>query len=165
MRGARVIAIDPDTSTIQPLLAQLTVEQYARIEVRRAELPNLELAAASLSFVHLARVFHLLEGPAIRESLQRLADCLRKDGKLFLSVLTPDGEYWSDYRQEYERRCALNETWPGAVDPRTPHLLDEHVLQRELTLAGFGVEEFLSFPLPWDPSQMCCGVVAVPHVC
>ena len=36
---------------------------------------------------------------------------------------------------------------------------------RELTLAGFGVEEFLSFPLAWDPSQICCGVVAIPQVC
>jgi hypothetical protein len=43
--------------------------------------------------------------------------------------------------------------------------LDPHVLQRELTLAGFGVEEFLSFPLAWDPSQICCGVVAIPQVC
>jgi SAM-dependent methyltransferase len=166
VRGARVIAIDPDTNSIQPLLVQLPVQQYARIDVRRGQLPQLSLpAAASLTSIHVARVFHLLDGAAIRESLQRFSDHLRKDGKLFISVLTPGGEYWSHFRQEYARRCAVNETWPGAADSRRPHLIDEHVLGRELTLAGFGIEESLTFPLAWDPSQICCGIVAIPHVC
>jgi SAM-dependent methyltransferase len=165
VRGARVIAIDPDTNSIHPLLAQLPVQQYARIDVRSGRLPNLSLPAASLTSIHAARVFHLLDGAAIRKSLQRFSDCLRKDGKLFISVLTPDGEYWSTFRKEYDRRCALNETWPGAPDARWPHLLDEHVLERELTLAGFGIEDSMTFPLAWDPSQICCGVVAFPHVC
>lgn len=165
VRGARIIAIDPDTTQIQPLLAQLSVQDYARVEVRNGELPDLKLAPASLTSIHVARVFHLLDGPQIRESLRRFAEALRKDGKLFISALTPQGDYWAKSRQDYERRCAFNETWPGAADARRPHLLDEHVLERELTLAGFGVEEFLSFPLAWDPSQICCGVVAIPQVC
>ena len=165
MRGARVIAIDPDTTHIQPLLGQLPVQQYSRIDVRSGRLPALGLKPGSLTSIHVARVFHLLDGAAIRGSLLRFADYLRRDGKLFISVLTPDGEHWADFRQDYARRCELDETWPGAADAQRPHLLDQHVLERELTLAGFGVEEFLSFPLAWDPSQMCCGVVAVPHVC
>jgi SAM-dependent methyltransferase len=165
VRGARVIAVDPETSRIQPLLAQLSVQDHARIEVRGGELPNVKLAPSSLTSIHVARVFHLLDGREIRDSLQRFAESLRRDGKLFISVLTPRGDYWSNFRQDYERRCAFNETWPGAADSRHPHLLDEHVLERELTLAGFGVEEFLSFPLAWDPAQICCGVVAIPQVC
>jgi len=165
MRGACVVAIDPDVSPIQPLLGQLTVQQFARVDVRCGRLPSLGLAPASLTSIHVARVFHLLDGGAIRGSLQHFSDYLRKDGKLFISVLTPEGEHWADFKQEYARRCERDELWPGAADSRRPHLLDQHVLERELTLAGFGVEEFLSFPLAWDPSQMCCGVVAVPHVC
>src|SRR5438552_4929199 len=165
VRGARVIAVDPDTTQIQPLLAQLPVQDQARIELRTGELPALQLASGSLTSIHVARVFHLLDGPQIRDSLCRFCDYLRKHGKLFISVLTPAGEYWASFRQDYERRCAFNETWPGAPDSRHPHLLDEHVLERELTLAGFGVEEFLSFPLAWDPLQICCGVVAIPQVC
>jgi SAM-dependent methyltransferase len=164
VRGARVIAIDPDINSIQPLLAQLPVKQYACIDVRSGRLPSLSLPAGSLTSIHVARVFHLLDGVAIRSSLQRCSDWLRKDGKLFISVLTPGGEYWSRFRQEYDRRCAVNETWPGAADARRPHLIDEHVLERELTLAGFGIEDSMTFPLAWDPSQICCGVVAIPHV-
>jgi SAM-dependent methyltransferase len=165
VRGARVIAVDPDTTRIQPLLAQLAVQDHARIDLRSGELPDLKLAPRSLTSIHVARVFHLLDGREIRDSLQRFSEFLRRDGKLFISVLTPEGEYWAKFRQDYERRCAFNETWPGAADSRRPHLLDQHVLERELTLAGFGVEEFLSFPLAWDPSQICCGVVAIPQVC
>jgi len=165
VRGARVIAVDPDTTRIQPLLAQLAVQDHARIDLRSGELPDLKLAPGSLTAIHVARVFHLLDGREIRESLRRFSEFLRRDGKLFISVLTPEGEYWAKFRQDYERRCAFNETWPGAADSRRPHLLDQHVLERELTLAGFGVEEFLSFPLAWDPSQICCGVVAIPQVC
>ena len=61
----RVIAIDPDTNSIQPLLAQLPVKQYARIDVRSARLANLGLPPASLTSIHVARVFHLLDGPTI----------------------------------------------------------------------------------------------------
>jgi SAM-dependent methyltransferase len=165
VRGARVIAVDPDTTNIQPLLAQLPVQQYAHVEVRNGLLPALDLEPASLTSIHVARVFHLLAGAEIRESLRRFAAFLRRDGKLFISVLTPDGDHWARLRHDYDRRCALNETWPGAADARRPHLIDAHVLERELTLAGFGVEEFLSFPLAWDPSQICCGVVAIPQVC
>jgi SAM-dependent methyltransferase len=164
IRGARVVAIDPDTSSFEPLLAQLPVQQRARVRVVGGRLPNLHFDAAGLTSIHAARVFHLLEGGEIRQSLQQFRDWLRKDGKLFISVLTPDGEHWADFRQEYARRCAKNDVWPGAADSRRPHLLDQHVLQRELTRAGFSVDEVLEFPLAWDAAQICCGVVATPLV-
>jgi len=160
IRGARVVAIDPDTSSIEPLLAQLPVQQRARLQVVGGRLPTVHFDAASLTAIHASRVFHLLEGAEIRQSLQQFRHWLRKDGKLFISVLTPDGEHWADFRQEYARRCENNDVWPGAADPRRPHLLDAHVLQRELTRAGFLVEQALEFPLAWDASQNCYGVVA-----
>jgi len=94
--------------------------------------------------------------------LQRCKDWLRADGKLFISVLTPDGEHWSNFKREYACHYANNVVWPGAADSRRPHLLDQHVLQRELTRAGFAIEELLEYPLAWDSSQICCGVVATP---
>ncbi len=98
VRGARVIAVDPDTTQIQPLLAQLAVQDHARIDLRSGELPTLQLAPGSLTSIHVARVFHLLDGREIRDSLQRFSEYLRKDGKLFISVLTPEGEYWAKFQ-------------------------------------------------------------------
>ena len=164
VRGARVVAVDPDTSNIEPLLAQLPVQQRARVHVLGGGLPSLHFDPASLTSIHAARVFHLLEGGEIRQSLQQFRDWLRQDGKLFISVLTPDGSHWAAFHPEYARRCAKNEVWPGAADSRRPHLLDHHVLQRELTRAGFSIEEMMEFPLAWDTAQICCGVVAAPLV-
>jgi SAM-dependent methyltransferase len=159
-RGARVVAIDPDTSNLEPLLAQLPVQQRARVQVLGGRVPNLHFDTGGLTSIHAARVFHLLEGGEIRQSLRQFRDWLRQDGKLFISVLTPAGEHWADFRQEYARRCEENDVWPGAADSHRPHLIDRHVLQRELTRAGFSVDEVLEYPLAWDAAQICCGVVA-----
>ena len=160
VRGARVIAVDPDTSSIEPLLAHLPVQQRARLRVVGGRLPALQFDPASVIAVHAARVFHLLEGGELRQSLRHFRDWLRQDGKVFVSVLTPLGSHWAGFRQEYARRCETDEVWPGAGNSGRPHLLDQHVLQRELACAGFSVDELLQFPLAWDAAQICCGVVA-----
>ena len=162
VRGARVVAIDPDTSNIAPLLAQIPVQLRARVNVLGGRLPTLHFDPASLTAIHAARVLHLLEGSEIRQSFQHFRDWLRQDGKLFISVLTPDGSHWARFHQEYARLCENNEVWPGAADSFRPHLLDQHILQRELTRAGFSVAELLEFPLAWDATQVCCGIVATP---
>ncbi|MBS0419465.1 MAG: class I SAM-dependent methyltransferase [Proteobacteria bacterium] len=163
VRGARVVAIDPDTSNIEPLLAQLPVRQRAHLRVLGGRLPTLQFESASLTAIHAARVLHLLEGNEIRQSLRQFRGWLRPDGRLFISVLTPHGSHWAGFHREYARRCENDEVWPGAADSRRPHLLDQRVLQRELTRAGFRVDELLDFPLAWDATQMCCGIVAAPQ--
>jgi SAM-dependent methyltransferase len=166
-RGARVHAIDPDVSAVRSLLNQLSVQEYARADFREGSLPNLHFESSSLGSIHVARVFHLLDGACLRKSVQSFRDWLIPGGKLFISVLTPHGDYWSLFRSEYDRRCAEGEAWPGLAEirgsdrrSRRAHLIDERVLQRELTAAGFRIEELFCFPLSWDPSQICCGVVA-----
>jgi hypothetical protein len=46
------------------------------------------------------------------------------------------------------------------VAPAFIHLLDAQVLRRELTSAGFRVEDVSRYVLPWDAEQSCCAVVA-----
>lgn len=168
-RGARVHAVDPDVSAVRSLFTQLSVQEYARVHVREGSLPGLRFELSSLGSIHVARVFHLLDGTRIRQSLRNFRSWLMPEGKLFISALTPHGDYWAPFRREYVRRCAEGVTWPGLADLpgferslRCAHLIDERVLQRELTSAGFRVEELFCYPLSWDPSQICCGVVAEP---
>ena len=64
------------------------------------------------------------------------------------------------------------EPWPGYIGHPSwhfhewgagtglVHLLDEHVLRRELETAGFIIEQIGCYTLPWDTDQVCCGVVA-----
>src|SRR5690242_3305661 len=41
-RGGRVVAVDPDPAMIQQLRARVPVQQYARLDVLTAGLPDLE---------------------------------------------------------------------------------------------------------------------------
>jgi SAM-dependent methyltransferase len=148
-RGAHVMAVDSDWRRLEQLLARVPAAQRVRVVPRLAELPGVDFKIARFAGVHVARVLHLLDLCQIRQSLRKFFRWLYPDGKLFLSALTPAGSCWK----------AL----PGSVCMRSFQLLDELTLQAEIQTAGFTIEEHGSYQLPWDSSQICCGIVARPE--
>jgi ubiquinone/menaquinone biosynthesis C-methylase UbiE len=171
-RGARVVAVDPDPSALHRLLARVPSEQYRRVKIREAALPELDFKFARFSAVHASRVLHLLAPEDLQRVLRKFFRWLYPNGKLFVSVFNPLGTYWRSLRADYSRRIMLGEPWPGYIEclgaamPECSgaatgvHLLDENVLSRELQAAGFVVEELSSYLLPWDTEQLCTGAVA-----
>jgi ubiquinone/menaquinone biosynthesis C-methylase UbiE len=170
-RGGRVVAADPDPALIQQLLARVPVQQYARLTVRTAGLPNLDFKDSGFAAVHVARVLHLLDGPALQASLGKFFRWLYPNGKLFVSALTPLGSFWQRFHPEFLRRTASGAEWPGYIEDLSQfhatgarsvacHLLDESVLGREMQTAGFQVETTLRYSLPWEPEQICCSMIA-----
>ncbi len=149
----------------------MPVQQYARLSVRTAKLPELEFKAAGFAGVHVARVLHRLDGDAIQSSLAKFFRWLYPHGKLFVSVLTPLGGFWRRFQPEYSRRVSGGARWPGYIEDLAQlqlaharrvscHLLDEVTLERELQHAGFAIEAISCYSLPWDPEQICCGLIA-----
>jgi ubiquinone/menaquinone biosynthesis C-methylase UbiE len=170
-RGGRVVAVDPDPSMIQELRARVPVQQYARLDVRTAGLPELEFKESGFAAVHVARVLHLMDGPDIQVSFAKFFRWLYPHGKLFVSALTPLGSCWQLFHPEYLRRVTTGAAWPGymadlsqfhvtAEQGVSCHLLDENVLGREMQTAGFVIETTLRYSLPWEPEQICCGMIA-----
>ncbi len=170
-RGGRVVAVDPDPALIQQLLARVPVQQYARLAVRTVGLPDLEFKESGFAAVHVARVLHHLDGAAIQASLGKFFRWLYPHGKLFVSALTPLGSFWRPFHSEFMRRTANGAQWPGYIQDLSQfqptaakgvacHLLDEHVLGREMQTAGFEVETTLRYSLPWEPEQICCSMIA-----
>ena len=170
-RGGRVVAVDPDPSMIQQLRARVPVQQYARLDVRTAGLPELEFKESGFAAVHVARVLHMLDGPAIQVSLSKFFRWLYPHGKLFVSALTPLGSSWQLFHPEYLRRVTSGAAWPGYIEDLSRfhvmaekgvscHLLDENVLGREMQTAGFVIEATLRYSLPWEPEQICCSMIA-----
>lgn len=170
-RGGHVVAADPDPAQIRQLLASVPVQQYARIAVRSGGLPDLEFKGSHFMGVHAARVLHLLPGEAIRSSLRKFFRWLHPEGKLFISALTPLGSFWQRFHPEFLRRLADGVEWPGYIEDVSQfhasvekgvrcHLLDEAILARELQTAGFTIESALRYSLPWEPSQICCSIIA-----
>jgi hypothetical protein len=140
--------------------------------VRIGSLPALDFRYPRFSAVHAARVLHLLDPLAVQRSLQKFFHWLYPTGKLFLSTLTSAGEYWGFAESQIVRREREHDLWPGYLadvarlrphwNGTSPavHLLDEPILRRELEAAAFEIEHLQTYPLPWDPDQICCAVVA-----
>jgi SAM-dependent methyltransferase len=172
MRGARVYAIDPDHSALEHLLTRIPPVHAHRLKVRIGSLPGVNFKYPRFAAVHASRVLHMLDPLAVQRSLQKFFHWLYPSGKLFLSALTSAGEYWAFAEPEMAQRRREEDPWPGYLTDvsrlrphwngasATVHLLDEPVLRRELEAAGFQIEHLRSNPLPWDPDQVCCAVVA-----
>jgi ubiquinone/menaquinone biosynthesis C-methylase UbiE len=170
-RGGRIVAADPDPALLQQLLARVPVQQYARLAVRTAALPELDFKQCGFAGVHVARVLHVLDGRAIRLSLAKFFRWLYPHGKLFVSALTPLGSFWHRFQPEFIRRATAGSEWPGYIEDLSQyhftarkgvpcHLLDENLLSREMQTAGFVIESTLRYSLPWEPEQICCSVIA-----
>jgi SAM-dependent methyltransferase len=172
VRGGHVMAMDPDREALSKLLARVPPEHYRRLKTRVGRLPGLDFKFARFSAIHAARVLHILEPDELQQSLRKFFRWLYPAGKLFLSTLTPAGPYWEFAEKEFARRKMAQEPWPGYIgnvrrlrpswsaESVAVHLLDEPVLRRELDAAGFVPEYVNCYPLPWDPDQMCCAVIA-----
>ena len=123
--------------------------------LREGQFPRgLFFAPSSLGAVHCANVFHFLTGRQLELGMSRIARWLRPGGKLFVQASTPYRAPFAPFIEEYERRVAADEKWPGWVEkigayskhrllgqmPRALHLLDDAVLARACSGAGLEVE-------------------------
>ena len=171
-RGAHVVAIDSDEEALRELLVRIPKAQYPRLQVRVGCLPDLNFKYAHFSAVHVSRVLHVLDGDGLRHAFANFFRWLYPEGKLYISALSPVGPYWNPFQAEYSRRLERQDEWPGYIesvsdyfpewsdDDGPVHLLDGRVLRRELSAAGFVVEEINCELLAWDPDQACCEVIA-----
>jgi SAM-dependent methyltransferase len=171
-RGGHVVAVDPDEVAMGLLIGRIPSEHFRRLKVRLSTLADLEFKATHFSAVHAARVLHRLDPVALTKALRKFFRWVYPDGKLFVSTFTPAGPAWAAFQPEFRRRKLARYPWPGYFDEPLPycsqstttafplHLLDESVLIRELTAAGFVVEEVETYSPAWPGAQQCCSVVA-----
>ena len=108
----------------------------------------------TLGAVHASNVFHFLTGNQLEKGMNSIAQWLRPGGKLFVHAVTPYQTAFAPFIEEYERRLAAREKWPGWIPklsvwsrhkkfgqmPRSIHLLDDIVLRRAAESAGLIVE-------------------------
>jgi ubiquinone/menaquinone biosynthesis C-methylase UbiE len=172
VRGAHVHAIDPNEDSLRRMLERVPNEQHARLTVSVGSLPNMTFAHATFAAIHAAYVLHLLDGDVLERALRQFARWLCPGGKLFLSALTPSGDFWLPVRERFARRLSAGVKWPGYIadasrfvvdgEPEafSVHLLDERILRRALQASGFVIDAFSWYTVPWDRAQVCCGVIA-----
>jgi len=144
-RGGHVVALDSDAAVLQRLVERTPTEQRRRLKLRLGQLPAVDFKAANFAAIHAARILHYLDPVAVEYSLRKFYRWLYPQGRLFISVLTPAGA----------RRLA-----PRTASDPPLHPMDVRALRREISAAGFFVEDASIYLPPWKGSQECCGVIA-----
>lgn len=157
-KGVQVIANDLAPEHLE-ILRQKTPEHLrSNLTLKPGRFPTeIDFPDASLGCVLSCRVIHFLDGDEIRAALSMLYRWLKPGGKICIVVETPYVKPFQPIIPQYEARVRNNEEWPGCFDniheiyavhapelvnrvPNLLHYLNETVLSRELSRAGFVVE-------------------------
>jgi hypothetical protein len=129
--------------------------QRSRLRTCVGTLPEIVFPAGAFGAILCSRVLHFMRGDEIRASLAGMSDWLQPGGKLFLVADTPYTGFWKSTADEYERRKAAGEEWPGLIEDIAPLLggqlpdgmlpflnpLDPDLLARECRRAGLEIAE------------------------
>ncbi len=166
--GASVIANDIDERHLKILFNRVPQEHRARLELVTGEFPDkLDFPAGSLGAVLICRVMHFFDGPRIERAAAKVMNWLAPGGKVFVVGETPFIGTAKAFFPTYEARLKAGHPWPGVVEnaaahdpkragslPSLFHLLDERILERVFTAAGFEIERLELFARPDYPADI-----------
>jgi ubiquinone/menaquinone biosynthesis C-methylase UbiE len=166
--GASVIANDIDERHLNILSSRVPPEHRSRLELAPGDFPDkLSFPSNSLGAVLICRVMHFFDGPSIERAAAKVFDWLAPGGKVFVIAETPFIGTARAFFSTYEARRAAGDPWPGVVEnvaahdpkrsaslPSLFHLLDDHVLTRVFTAAGFAIERTEYFSRPDYPADI-----------
>ncbi len=176
-KGARVFACDIEPRHLEVLARRVPVAARDRYRSKPGALPGVAFDTASFGAILAARVLHFLDGDAVEQTVAKMHDWLKPGGCLFLVADSPYTGPWKDQADEYERRKAAGEPWPGFVDDYARYLpatadpaehptfinpMDPDILRRVCEAAGLEVLEarFLAGSTRWSSDRDHAGVVA-----
>ena len=170
-RGAHLVAVDSDEACVDRLIERVPFEHLPRLRTHVSELTEIQFENEEFEAIHAARSLQQLNGEGVAEVLRRFARWLQPQGCLFVSVLSPAGDFWSPLGEQILEQARGGKRWPGyigdvsdftsdPVDAGPINLLDEGTMRRELATAGFKIEQAMSYPLPWDTMQTCFAAIA-----
>ncbi|MFQ5634273.1 MAG: class I SAM-dependent methyltransferase [Gammaproteobacteria bacterium] len=176
--GARVLACDIEPRHLEVLQRRADPAWRERLRCRAGAMPAVDFDCGSFGAVLASRVLHFLSGDDIEETVGKMYAWLRPRGRLFLVADSPYTGPWRDLSDDYERRKAEGDSWPGFVADYAQFLpagadplqhpdfinpLDPDILARVCTDAGFEIEQarFLHGGTKRSTARDHAGVIAI----
>lgn len=167
-RGASIIANDIDERHLQILSSRVPTEYHSKLELAPGDFPDkLDFPSRSLGAILICRVMHFFDGPRVERAAAKAFNWLAPGGKVFVIAETPFIGTARAFFSTYEARRTAGNPWPGVVEnvaahdpnragslPSLFHLLDEQVLTRVFTVAGFTIERAECFARPDYPADI-----------
>jgi SAM-dependent methyltransferase len=171
-KGAKVIANDMEPKHLS-ILYNETPEQYRNnLTILEGHCPEvLDLPKDSIGGCYVARMLAYLSPEELQLALKKIYACLKPCAKLYILASTPYRKIFEKIIPTYEKRVKDFEQWPGYFSDIKPllepmneiaasyiskslHFYDTRVLSRELTRAGFFVQEMKTYPREDFPKEV-----------
>lgn len=157
--GGYIIANDLDARHLEAIKQNAPLSLVNKLELVVGRMPqDLDFKEESLSGILVARVLHFLTGQEIMESLHKIFKWLTPKGKVFFVATTPFIKILEPFIPVYNDRKQSGELWPGTLEdvkkyqsmnveamPSFVHLLDEDIVRRIFTEAGFKIKKLNYF--------------------
>jgi len=177
-KGARVFACDIEPKHLD-ILTQCVPDAAAdRYRSKAGALPGIDFDHGSFGAVLASRVLHFLIGEDVERTVAKMYDWLQPGGRVYLVADSPYTGPWKAAADEYERRKAAGDPWPGfiknfaqylpdtadpAAGPAFINPMDPDILRRVCVDAGFEVLEarFLASGTKWRTDRDHAGVIAM----
>ena len=164
-RGARVVANDMNKTHLKILRQQVPAGLSLNLRTRLGAFPDVSLPAAAIASILASNVVNFMDGDTFERAVGKMFSLLVPGGKVFLKVPSPYSKHLdASSVDEYERRKAANEKWPGLFRDMNGrraegarehfgdlmHFYDPDTLSRTFAAAGFTLEkaEFYSISAP-----------------
>lgn len=176
--GARVFASDIDPRHLGILERRVPAGMRDRVRCQTGALPGVDFDAGAFGAVLASRVLHFLSGDDVELTVRKIHAWLKPGGRAYLVVDSPYTGPWRIYSDDYERRKAQGDPWPGLVADYAQFLpegadpsahpdfinpMDPDTLERVCESAGFEILEarFLRGGTEHATGREHAGVVAV----
>ncbi len=165
--GAKVIACDLEQQHLDILRQSTPLADRDRLTTLKAAFPDqIQLADNSLAGILISNVLHFLDGPTLERGMQKCYQWLMPGGKLFVVTGTINLSFYKLLKPMLEKNLANGKPWPGYFDisqakpdewqdllPDHIHLLDQGMLTKLATAAGFTIEQCYYFCYDSLPEQ------------
>ena len=166
--GAAVVANDIDERHLKILASRIPAEHRRRLELAPGSFPDdTVFQPSTFGAILICRVMHFFDGPRIERAAAKALNWLSPGGKVFVVSETPFIGTARAFFPTYEARSKAGDPWPGVVEnvsahdqkragslPGLFHLLDDRVLSRVFSAAGFTIERLEYFARPDYPADI-----------
>lgn len=150
-KNAVVISNDISDTHLIYNLKKVSTEQKSRLYLNDKDIRKLDFKENSLDLIVLHRVLHFFKGKEIEAILTKANKWLKKDGKIYIVMISKDHILYRD-KIQYD----ASKKWPGedlvvvkehlptqaySMQSRTLHVASVETLRARLADAGFQVEK------------------------
>lgn len=176
-KGARIFACDVEPKHLDILDRRVPDDVRDRYRSKAGALPGVDFDSESFGAILASRVLHFFLGEDIEKTIAKMHEWLKPGGRVFLIADSPYTGPWKPAADDYERRKAAGDPWPGfianfaaylpatadpAVHPSFINPMDPDILARVCTETGFEILDarFLTGGTKWSTDRDHAGVIA-----